>query len=85
MTASVPPSTGKKSIGLAKLPASITTTEPRKRHHDNDPVSYVASTNNGPQAKNRNLFKSVQPKPGSERALSMESGPGFTNINISRH
>ena len=81
---SIPPSTGKRQIGLAKLPASISTTEPRQRHKENDPVNYIGTVDDVKpdtgKVRNRQL-NNVR----SNRAISVEAaGSAPTNINISR-
>ena len=81
---SIPPSTGKRQIGLAKLPASISTTEPRQRHRETDPVNYVGTVDviKPDSSKKRNKqLNNVR----SNRAISVEAaGSAPTNINISR-
>ena len=84
-----PSSTGKRQIGLAKLPASISTTEPRQRHKETDPVNYIGTIDKKPdsrsnkKAPNKKLLNSNSAVKNN-RATSVEAGSIPTNINISR-
>ena len=53
MTATVPRASEKKLVSMAKLPATITATEPRKRHNENDPVNYMGRVESKPPTNNK--------------------------------